>query len=127
LKPLILQIVSFAGVGLLNTAIDFGALSLLLHFHMPLLVANTLAFLLAVVNSYFMNKYWTFGAKEPGGWMQFVKFLIIATVGLFFSDLIVGVLVLAFDLWLTFAKVLSVVIVVSWNFVASKYLVFDQP
>ncbi len=120
------QFIRFAGVGLLNTAIDFGLLSLLLYWDVPLLVANTLAFLAAVINSYFMNKYWTFGVHGASTWPQFLKFLIIASVGLIISDLIVGLLVLKFDLWLTFAKILSVVLVVTWNFLASKYLVFDQ-
>lgn len=133
-KEMIKQIAKFGAVGILNTVIDF----VLLNFFItivgwPILLANTLSFSTAVTNSYFMNKYWTFEEKKPTHVKQFSTFVLISIVGLLFSNILVhyGADFLAnLDYGLTYswqyniAKALSAVVILGWNFIASKYFVF---
>ncbi|RLC37542.1 hypothetical protein DRH29_01590 [candidate division Kazan bacterium] len=130
------QAVKFGIVGVANTIIDF----VLLNFFIaivgwPILLANTLSFSAAVTNSYFMNKYWTFRNNEPTHIRQFSTFALISTVGLILSNILVHYgteLLGTYDFNLTFAwqyniaKAVSAAIVLAWNFMASKYLVFYE-
>src|SRR3990167_6836118 len=53
------QIIKFGIVGVINTIIDFGLLNLLVAiFDWAVLWANTVSFSVAVLNSFFFNKYW---------------------------------------------------------------------
>lgn len=65
-----MQLMRFAMVGLLNTLIDFGVLNGLLWLdgypvNWKLLLYNAVAFTVACGNSYFCNKFWTFGDRRP--------------------------------------------------------------
>ncbi|MGE0748855.1 MAG: GtrA family protein, partial [Rhodospirillales bacterium] len=57
--------VRFATVGLVNLAIDMAIFSAL-HFGLgvALIPANTVAFVVAVTNSFFMNRQWTFADRR---------------------------------------------------------------
>ena len=63
------QVLRFGLVGGLNTLVDVLILnSLLLLFPttsaLKLLAYNSLAYSLGAVNSFFLNKYWTFGSRQ---------------------------------------------------------------
>ncbi len=130
------QIIKFSIIGLLNTIIDFSILNLLVKVaSFAVLPANTISFSLAVINSYFLNKYWTFKDKRPVHIKQFSLFLIISLVGLGLSNLLIylGLEVfkansfgLSFVWHYNIAKAISAVIVLVWNFLASKFWVFYE-
>ncbi|MER6389242.1 GtrA family protein [Streptomyces sp. NPDC059382] len=81
------QIVRFGLVGGVNTVTFFG-IYLLLHPWMPYFAAYTLAFLLSMVGSFFMNTYFTYRTRPT--WKKFALFpltnitnYVIQSVGLF--------------------------------------------
>ncbi|WP_329385662.1 GtrA family protein [Streptomyces sp. NBC_01351] len=81
------QIIRFALVGGVNTATFFG-LYLLLHPWMPYFAAYSLAFVLAMVGSFFMNTYFTYRTRPT--WKKFLLFpltnvtnYVIQSVGLY--------------------------------------------
>src|SRR5258706_635854 len=62
-----LKALSFATVGLINTAVDATVFFLMLGFVTPsLIVANVSAWLIAVTGSYVMNSVTTFSAETSG-------------------------------------------------------------
>ncbi|MDJ0384666.1 GtrA family protein [Streptomyces sp. G-G2] len=80
------QILRFGLVGAVNTG-TFYVLYLLLHPHMPYFAAYSLAFVLAMVGSFFMNTYFTYRTKPT--WKKFFLFpltnitnYVIQSVGL---------------------------------------------
>ena len=99
-KPIILQLLRFVAIGVLNTALDF----LVLNFFSETFNikkgfgaggVNIPGVLLAVVQSYFWNKYWAFASMGE----------TVSTVKNFFRLVLVGsVAVLAFGLALFGAK-----------------------
>jgi putative flippase GtrA len=81
------RIVTFAAVGAVNTGVYYG-LYVLLRQVMPYLVASVIAFLLAMVGSYFLNCRFTFRTKPT--WRTFLLFplsnatnLVVTSVGLY--------------------------------------------
>jgi putative flippase GtrA len=65
------QIVRFALVGGVNTGTFFG-IYLLLHPWMPYFAAYTLAFVLSMIGSFFMNTYFTYRTRPT--WKKFLLF-----------------------------------------------------
>jgi len=81
------RILRFGIVGVTNTGTYYG-LYLLLQTVLPYLVAHVLAFVLAMIGSYFLNCYFTFRTKPS--WKSFALFplsnlanFVITTVGLY--------------------------------------------
>ena len=66
-RALVLKAMSFAAVGVVNSAIDFGVFWVAVqYFGAPLVPANVLSWLVAVSNSYVLNSFVTFAREfEP--------------------------------------------------------------
>jgi putative flippase GtrA len=82
----------FALVGGVNTLVDIGIFSQLLYrYHWPLLAARAAGFTVAVVNSYLMNKVWSFRKRRTGreAWRRAGLFYLIALGGLAISSVVI--------------------------------------
>lgn len=91
MRPLTAQIVRFSVTGALNTAIDVLALNaLLLIFDLrtapQILLANAVAYTLGAVNSFFLNKRWTFGQRTPIRLGEVGRFTLTTLVGIGVND-----------------------------------------
>ena len=130
----------FIIVGVTNTAIDFAVYNALMYAtHISegpyVNVFTSISFLVALINSYYLNKYWTFKDKnrteDP---KQFIKFFSVSFVGLLLNNTIIFYFVsimhpafgLSSVLWANFAKVLATCIVLFWNFIGFKFFVFKK-
>ena len=72
------QFVKLAVIGVVNTVVYFGLINLFRTLDIELLTRTTLAFALATLVSYFLNRKWTF--KIRAGWASFretAKFFLI--------------------------------------------------
>lgn len=139
-NKLFLQFGKFFVVGILNTGLDFLVLNLLMWITQtykgtPIVIFGTISFSVAVINSYFLNKYWTFGDQsKTQAPQQFVKFLSVAIVGLvlnnsiiyFITTLVNPIFGLSPVLWANFAKAMATGVVLAWNFVGYKLFVFKK-
>lgn len=82
----------FIAVGLLNTLIDIGTFTCLYQFAgFDVISSNVVAFLVAVTNSYIMNRFFTFGDRRGsgGGVRRFARYLTIAVTAMTVSTAIV--------------------------------------
>lgn len=114
----------YAAVGASGTLIDFCVLILLVEkFGLPPLAANIPAFLLAVINNYLLNRYWTYRNKEKAFLKQLAKFFSVSLVGLLLSSLLMYLLLEA-DIWYVLAKILIIGVVLMWNFSANSLWTF---
>jgi len=120
------QFMKFAIVGVGNTIIDIGLLNLLIYWSWPILLANTVAFIFAATNSFFLNKYWTFGDKEGKWHIQLPFYITIAVVGLGISNLFVYVGSIIWHWDINVVKIISIGAIFLWNFLAPKFLIFKK-
>jgi putative flippase GtrA len=137
LVSVFLQLVKFAEVGVLNTAIDFGVLNLLIWLTgitsgWAIAPLNVTSFLCATTNSYFWNKFWTFKKKGAVSGGEFTQFLIISAVGIGVNT---GIVVAGTSLvspalgmspaaWANVMKLLATLVSLTWNFLGYKFIVF---
>lgn len=139
------QISKFIIVGIINTGIDFAVLNALMfaaniYSGKWLIVFNSISFSAAVINSYFMNKYWTFKKQEAGtsekndDSKQFAQFVIISIIGISLNDVAVYAVStfippmfnLSGKIWVNAAKLIATAISMAWNFIGYKFIVFKK-
>jgi putative flippase GtrA len=151
------EVFRFIIVGIINTAIDLAVLNLLIAishkgqsgFYYSFF--KGVSFLVAVTNSYFMNKNWTFAAagkasnnavhnisraaqaKKSKIGIERAEFLLISIVGFFVNDLAASFFVNTGSpqaslqkIWPTVAALLATAFGLVWNYIGYKYLVFKK-
>lgn len=141
LMKLVRQFSKFIIVGGVNTGIDFLVLNILIYLTgitsgIELFVLNSISFSVAVVNSYFMNKRWTFQDKtrseqEP---IKFSQFFAVSIVGIIINGFVLtGITTsiaplfgLSAVLWANIAKLAATGISLVWNFIGYKFFVFKR-
>lgn len=120
------EFVRFGLVGVLNTAIDIGSFTLLYRVAgLRPLLANGLAFLIAVSNSYWLNRRWTFReSREVKGLAAYGRFVLLNIGGLIISSLTLALLagLMAPEL----AKVIASILTLLWNYTSSRYFIFKN-
>lgn len=126
-KPYILQFIKFVIVGFSNLFIDFTIYLLLtrvagVHY----LWSNLFSFTVATVNSFFLNKKWTFRDTSRDYHKQYFKFYLVSGVGLGLNQLILFLLIESWGLYDIVAKCIAVVIVTFWNFIANRLWTFRE-
>lgn len=136
---IIFQAAKFLLVGTLNTFIDIGILNLLIWLTdikrgVSYSLFKTVSFLLATTNSYFWNKFWTFEkGKEKVTPKEFLKFLVVTTVGLSINvgvaSFVVNVIGPKFaineNIWAgAVGPIIAAFFAFVWNFFASKFIIF---
>lgn len=81
-----LQIMRFGIVGLLNTGIDILIYNVLVWFFPTqnvsvLFLLNSIAYILGSLNSFIMNKYWTFRQRQHTTFGEVAKFAATTAIG----------------------------------------------
>jgi dolichyl-phosphate beta-glucosyltransferase len=116
----------YSVVGVSGTVLDLAVLFALVESaHLDVLFAATISFLAAVINNYTWNKLWTFKDKSKNIRKQFIKFLIVSIIGLLLTILFMYLFVNLLSVWYMFAKALTSVVVLTWNFLGNKYWTFQ--
>lgn len=121
------QFIKFNLVGLVNTGITFGvSLGITYIFHIHEVITYPIGYVCGLINSFIMNKFWTFGKKHHFGIWEIVKFVIVNMVALGGSEVIIKV---SSDV-LKFAPVWGVLLALCFsiptNYLGFKYWVFKD-
>jgi putative flippase GtrA len=92
-KLWIRQVLRFGLVGGLNTLVDLLILNILLLLFPTsstpmILTYSALAYSLGAVNSFLLNKYWTFGYRKRTTWREVVRFIVTTLCGVGWSSII---------------------------------------
>jgi putative flippase GtrA len=134
-----LQFARFAEIGVLNAAIDFGVLNLLIAATgvtsgATIIVLNVISVAIATTNSYFWNRWWTFDAEGGAAGKEFAQFVAVSFVGVLINSAIVFLGTSLIDpqfglsagLWANLMKVVATVVSLVWNFMGYKFIVFKR-
>src|SRR3989344_1450663 len=133
------QLGRFGIVGLMNVCVDIGIATSLRRAYAidPLNAADMLPVLvvassIAIVNSYFWQRMWTFAEKAPPSRKEFISFVIVTLIGLAINTAIAFLAIqgisaldgLQEDRVVTLSKILATVVSLFWNFLGYKFIVF---
>ena len=153
--PIIWQLAKFIVIGVLNTLVDIGALAYMLYlaslssnhiassdilftFLVPIAfftLYKSISFVIANVNSYFWNKYWTFGANDgKKSSTEFVQFFIVSFIGFIINVAASSFIFSTFhkiggmtpDQWALVGAAAGSVSGLAWNFIGYKFIVFKK-
>ncbi len=131
-----MQFIRFSLVGILNTAIDIAAFNLFLlcfptQNATKLVVYNSLAYTLGALNSYFLNKYWTFQQRRDVTEREVLRFVAVSLCGVLCNNIILWLVagiahpfIGNIALWANIAKVIAVSGTVTLSYLGMRLWVF---
>ena len=116
-----LQLVRFGIVGGVGFVVNLAVYTLCVHalgidYH----VAAVVAWLVAVLNNFVLNRHWTFDARGGRARFQAVRFLLISLMALGFSLVLLSLLVETAGLAKVPAQALAVAASMPLNFLGNK-------
>jgi len=121
------QFIKFCIVGVSSTIVDWGVFYLLdAVFGIYYVYAKVISFLVAVINSFFWNRSWTFRSRSEQRMHEFIKYMLVYTIGM---GLNVGIMYSAVDHfhWRKLAGLIAATAITSvWNFLTNKFWTFRQ-
>ncbi len=143
IKTFFFQLAKFGATGAANFAIDIGVLALLvISFYpdanvistAPFAIFKIISFLLATINSYLWNKFWSFNNKNTENVAsEFGKFILVSSIGIIIN---VSIAALTNSLrgntsidpktWAAIAAMTGSVATLTWNFLGYKFIVFKK-
>ena len=119
------EVARFAIAGIINLGIDLTVFSVALYvFELHLLLANTIAYSIATMNSYVLNKFWTFAGRSAPtmSTAEFSRFVAFNLGGLLLSNIAVSAL--ARYIPPIVAKLCAVGVTFVWNYLTIRRFVF---
>ena len=133
-KKVIAQFFKFMVVGVINFLVDFGVFKLLsTAIGLPVALSNVISYTCGVINSFILNRYWTFKIRHKFVSVHFAKFVFVNLISLGVNTLAVWVLVELygftdglFGVQNMYAKLIATVFSFTVNFAGNKLLVFNQ-
>jgi putative flippase GtrA len=126
-RALVLKAASFGLVGIVNSAVDFGVFSFAYYYlALPIVAANTLAWIVAVTGSYIMNSTITFAAESGRrlALKPYFAFALSQVAGFFANTGTVWCLVELVHVPAWAAKVAAIAVSFAVNFSLSHLVVF---
>lgn len=127
------EFLSFCLVGGLNTGIDFAVFALLFAWEVPLLPAHVLSYGCGILNSFWLNRKWTFkdqvnrSSFASKSLRQMVQFIGLNLVSLALTYVL---LVWVHDTWgwtMLLSRLFAITASLAINFAGSRLWVFRQP
>lgn len=135
--PVVFQFAKFGAIGAMNTLVDLGILNILIFFSGIALgywysIFKGISFIVGTTNSYFWNKYWTFGAGGQTSIKEFGQFLAVSVIGfginVGIASLVVNVMGpignISLERWANIGALSATIISLIWNFLGYKFIVF---
>ncbi|MCW5692100.1 MAG: GtrA family protein [Pseudolabrys sp.] len=128
-RAVALKAISFALIGVVNSAIDFAVFSFAYYFlALPILVSNSMAWVVAVSGSYVMNSTITF-ATESGRKLAFDRYIGFALsqfAGFLANTLTVWCMVELAHIPAWGGKLVAIFVSFAVNFSLSHFVVFRK-
>jgi putative flippase GtrA len=126
-RAIVLKALSFAVVGVVNSAVDFGVFSFAYYYlALPIVTANVLAWVVAVTGSYVMNSLTTFARESR-------RVLTLKAYGGFAASQVAGlvantatVVIASYFMPVWIGKVLAIGVSFLVNFSLSHFVVFRK-
>ena len=113
-------------VGALSFFVDIGTFIVLRGIEVPVIPASVMSFSLATIANYLLCVVLAFERGRFRRYIEILRFLTVALIGLGLNTLLVWCFVYPLSLHPTAAKVIAVPIVLIWNYLGRRLLVFSN-
>lgn len=119
------KVIKFLIVWITSTIVDIAFLYIFYEkIWLSLYISIFLSFLLSVINWFLLNKFWTFEDKSKSYKSQFFKFFIASSIWLLITFVLMYLFVEIFSIYYIYAKLLTTLVVVVWNYNINKFWTF---
>lgn len=131
-KGELVKIIKFGITGGLNTAIDIAVYFLLFNaFGISKYIAQPIGYITGTINSYIVNRKWTFNTQSKFFSRVFIKFIIVNLIALVVGQFVLWVCTNTFGLEGTMlkdalCKLIVVFFTIAINFTGSRLWVFES-
>ena len=116
-----LQFVRFGAVGASGYAVNLGVFAACVHLlALDYRVAAVVAFVVSVVNNFWFNRHWTFGAKQAHPALQGVRFFAVSLLAFGFTYAVLVALVSGVGMTKVLAQAIAIAAGTPLNFVGQK-------
>lgn len=122
--PIAKQFIKFGLVGVSNTLISLGTYYLLYFWGVNYLIANTVGFIISVLNSYYWNNKYVFKKTQVGNLKPLIKTFISYGFTFFISTVLLFVMVQLVKISEIIAPVVTLIITIPINFIMNKFWAF---
>jgi len=144
-RPFARQFIKFGLTGTVGAVVDFGIYNILVRgfgftagYHVlgqPVLLANNISVLLAIISNFMLNKYWTFRDRSTNVAGQGARYFILNLFTWTLNQILFSYFTFRVPLIQAVfgtqkdnaAKVLAIGVILIFNFFGSKFLVFRTP
>lgn len=117
----------FGLTGAVNTAVDFGIFFILDNvLGVSVYASQFISYSAATVNSYVINKRWTFRERGSYTGAEFTRFIVVNVCSLGVSLLCLRLFHDSMHLQKMVAKVIAACFTIPINFLGSRFWVFDE-
>ncbi len=121
-----MQFVRYVVAGGMTALIELGSFSLLIALGWWYVLANVVAFSLAVLFGFFVQKYFTFRNQQKQHSRQAAKFLVIIGIGFILTNLYLWMFIDLLN-WPPFvAKCVQLILVMFSNYAGQKWFTFRE-
>lgn len=127
MKDFIKRVFKFGVTGLLNTGVDYLVFTLLaVWLQVNIYLAQAISYAAGTLNSYVINRSWTFRSNERFFSPTMVKFLILNLCMLGLSVILIGYFTESIGLSKLIAKACTVLVTLAISFVINNFWVFKS-
>lgn len=121
-----LQFLKFSFVGVINTLITLLTIWVFVNvFSTSHYVGNAVGYIVGVMNSYFLNKFWTFNNKSKMC-VTFVKFICVFLITYFFQFSVLSILLNFSRIEPFVCQILAMTTYTILNFIINKVFTFKS-
>jgi putative flippase GtrA len=120
------QFIKYGLVGILNTIITIIIIfSMMKLLNFSYIFSNAVGFIFGFINSFILNRIWTFKSKKSMG-MESLLYIIIFAVSYIFQLILLIVLKEELQVKPEYAQIVSIIFYSILNFSGNKYITFKK-
>lgn len=124
MKKSIIQFIKFGIVGCSNTLISLAIYYVLIYFHINYIVANTVGFIVSVLNAYYWNKRFVFKVDKEKDMKALIRTFVSYGSTFILSTLLLFIMVNQLGISEILVPIINLMITIPLNFVLNKFWAF---
>ena len=120
------KLVKFGITGVMNTAVDFAVFILLGYIGVPTYPAQAVSYSCGMMNSYIVNRSWTFKSKGRFWSKELIRFVASNMIQMLLSIAVMWVFISKIGMIKIVAKIFATVIILLIGFLINRIWVFGK-